>query len=728
MLKWLAGLFAGLLMVGTAVAQTNPPDLKVTYLPDSSFTAATRANAPAIVNRAARKSVRFFTAGADLTIRSDTPSIDFGGSIGVARYVRSFKRAPGDFTWVGAVEGDGRVLVVVRNGRLTGTVSTASGAHEILPLGNRLHALIALEGAKFPREHPNRPLPRPAKPRVLNKDAAARLRAGEAATVDVFIGYSTLAESQYSGTIPDLAQLAIDDANTAYTDSGMDLQLRLVGTLGVAHTGTLDTALDDITDGVNGTGPILTAAANAGADMTSFFSASGTFCGQAWLFSADASNATSAVAWDCAVGNHSFAHELGHNFGARHDPYVDSSTSPYAYGHGYVYLAGTWRTIMAYNNQCTDNATSCTRITRFSTPLKTYNSVATGTSATHDNARIHNDVAATVAAFRSGATFSLTVTRDQPGTVTSSPAGISCGATCSASFSSGQSVTLTAAAASNTTFSGWSGACTGSSSTCTVAMTAARAVTATFVRVQRTLTISRNGAGTGTVRSSPSGISCGSACSKSYADGTSVTLTATPAAGSSFTGWSGACSGSATTCTVAMTAARTVNATFAIARRQLTVTRNGGGTGTVKSSPSGINCGTTCTTTYLNGTTVTLTATASTGSVFEKWSGACTGTAKTCTVSMTAAKTVTATFRVKPLLTVARAGTGVGSVVSSPSGINCGATCSARFIPAASVTLTARPATGSRFLQWSGSCTGTARTCTVSMTTNRSVRATFARP
>ena len=119
MLHWLTGLFAGLLMVGTALAQTSPPDLKVTYLPETSFTAATRANARPIVTRVARKSLRFFTAGADLAIRSDTPSIDFGGSIGVARYVRSYKRTPGDFTWVGAVEGDGRVLVAVRDGSLT---------------------------------------------------------------------------------------------------------------------------------------------------------------------------------------------------------------------------------------------------------------------------------------------------------------------------------------------------------------------------------------------------------------------------------------------------------------------------------------------------------------------------------------------------------------------------------------------------------------------------------
>jgi len=67
--------------------------------------------------------------------------------------------------------------------------------------------------------------------------------------------------------------------------------------------------------------------------------------------------------------------------------------------------------------------------------------------------------------------------------------------------------------------------------------------------------------GSGTIASAPSGISCGAACSASYTRGTSVTLTATGTGGSTFTGWSGACTGTGP-CTVSMTAARTVTATF----------------------------------------------------------------------------------------------------------------------------------------------------------------------
>jgi hypothetical protein len=92
-------------------------------------------------------------------------------------------------------------------------------------------------------------------------------------------------------------------------------------------------------------------------------------------------------------------------------------------------------------------------------------------------------------------------------------------------------------------------------------MTAAVSVTATFGVTTFNLTVTKGGAGTGTVTSAPAGISCGTDCGEAYASGTVVTLTATPAAGSAFTGWSGACTGTGT-CTVTMTAAASVTATF----------------------------------------------------------------------------------------------------------------------------------------------------------------------
>jgi len=91
-----------------------------------------------------------------------------------------------------------------------------------------------------------------------------------------------------------------------------------------------------------------------------------------------------------------------------------------------------------------------------------------------------------------------------------------------------------------------------------------------------TLTVTKSGSGSGTVSSTPSGISCGSTCSAGFASGASVTLTAAPASGSTFAGWSGSCSGTGT-CTLSMTAARSVTATFNASGGTRTVSINAGG-------------------------------------------------------------------------------------------------------------------------------------------------------
>jgi len=147
------------------------------------------------------------------------------------------------------------------------------------------------------------------------------------------------------------------------------------------------------------------------------------------------------------------------------------------------------------------------------------------------------------------------------GTVTSSPAGISCGATCSHGFTLGTTVTLTATPGTGSRFSGWSGACTGTG-TCTLVLSQAESATATFAPRSETLKVSAAGSGSGTVVSSPAGISCGSTCSHDFTDGTRVTLTARPGTGSTFRGWSGACTGTAS-CTVVMSQSEAVTATFA---------------------------------------------------------------------------------------------------------------------------------------------------------------------
>jgi hypothetical protein len=136
------------------------------------------------------------------------------------------------------------------------------------------------------------------------------------------------------------------------------------------------------------------------------------------------------------------------------------------------------------------------------------------------------------------------------------------GRDCSETYAARAVVRLTATPAAGSGFAGWGGACTGTDD-CVVTMSAARSVTATFAKFR--LTVSTAGAGAGTVRGP--NISCvwpaatGRDCSETCAARAVVRLTATPAAGSGFAGWGGACTGSRD-CVVTMSAARTVTATF----------------------------------------------------------------------------------------------------------------------------------------------------------------------
>jgi hypothetical protein len=331
----------------------------------------------------------------------------------------------------------------------------------------------------------------------------------------------------------------------------------------------------------------------------------------------------------------------------------------------------------------------------------------------------------------------VTVTKTGPGqgTITSTPEGIACGATCTGWFEQETSVTLIATPAYGYIFTGWSGGgCTGTVP-CTIWLTEAANVTAQFDLNTFSLSVSKTGTGAGTVTSSLAPINCGTTCNAIYPYNTALTLTAAPDPGVTFMGWSGACSGIGA-CALTINGPLAVTAQFDILYA-LNVTKSGAGTGTVTGAPAGfpgtINCGGTCTTQYIVNTAVTLTAVPDVNMVFVGWSGDCTG-AGACSVTMDAVKNVNAQFEPIYQLTVTKSGGGTGTVTAPTgvgAGINCGTSCSEGYINGTSVTLTATPDAGMGLLQWTG-CAGTApvcapttSTCVVTMNAPISVGAQF---
>ncbi|HEY5937245.1 MAG TPA: choice-of-anchor D domain-containing protein [Kofleriaceae bacterium] len=320
------------------------------------------------------------------------------------------------------------------------------------------------------------------------------------------------------------------------------------------------------------------------------------------------------------------------------------------------------------------------------------------------------------------------------GSITSTPAGIDCGSTCSALFD--QTVTLVAAPEAGAEIAAWSEA-TCSGDTCIIDVaTLPRTVSARFVSpIELTASpglveLGTTGSTSVSVRnagSSPSPVGAMSLTGAEYAIGSStcgsslaagatciITLAFTPSA-------LGPRAGSLE---IELDGVSRSAALASVGASRLSITRLGVGSGTITSAPAGLDCGSTCT--GLFGGSVVLTAVPQAGSTVTSWSApGCTGNVCTLAAS-TIARTVTVTFGAGPshTITVTRDGTGTGAVTSSPPGISCGATCQNTF--AGLTVLTATPTSDSTFIAWSDRQCGTSSSCTIPAGTDpRTITATF---
>jgi hypothetical protein len=146
------------------------------------------------------------------------------------------------------------------------------------------------------------------------------------------------------------------------------------------------------------------------ADLVSLFRKDGGFCGIGWQPD-NPGPGTAGLAYHVmnrvCVTNYSMHHESGHNMGLHHDRYVDPIAPASQYHFGYVNTTASCRirTVMAYNNQCTDSGFSCTRVNYFSTPDffapgSCQIGIPQDTAGAADNSRRLKETRAAVAAYR----------------------------------------------------------------------------------------------------------------------------------------------------------------------------------------------------------------------------------------------------------------------------------------------------------------------------------------
>ncbi|AHE98507.1 fibronectin type III domain-containing protein [Thioalkalivibrio paradoxus] len=364
----------------------------------------------------------------------------------------------GGFVWTGEGRGPSAAWadLVIRDGRITGHVTvfgTEPRAYRIDPLPNEgLHRITELDSALFPAEahprgeghdhghdhehgHDDHDHAHETKAEHLPQGSSA---AENTTIVDVLITYTSAAAAMVSD-IQAQANLAISLSNTAFTRSGVLVQYRLVGThlvSGYTEPSSYSTLLHDLTNGILAPFQTVHTLRNStGADLVALLVDNQQYCGIAWrpnMPSASTAQWGYSVTTIGCISNHTFAHELGHNFGLHHDRYVSDPAPNTAYNYGYVNLAGRFRTVMAYQNQCTDSGFSCTRINNFSNPAVLHEGRATGipagtTGAAHAQ-RWKNEVREIIAAYRPAAgppnnLFANRINISVPGTVTGTNVG-----------------------------------------------------------------------------------------------------------------------------------------------------------------------------------------------------------------------------------------------------------------------------------------------------------------
>jgi hypothetical protein len=238
-----------------------------------------------------------------------------------------------------------------------------------------------IEQAAFLREAP------PIDVRFSDADRAAAAQTPMTDTsgvIDVMVLYTALAAANAGGSagITNLINLGVSETNTSYANSGVAQRIRLVYSAQVpyAEVSGFSTNLTNLRNGNGALSGVAALRETHHADLVTMLvhPTAPDACGIAFLMtsvtSAFASSAFSVSDTTCVSPNYSFAHELGHNMGARHDWFVDTGTTPFTYAHGHVNAASTqrWRTIMAYPDQCTVQGFNCTRLLFWANPQTKY--------------------------------------------------------------------------------------------------------------------------------------------------------------------------------------------------------------------------------------------------------------------------------------------------------------------------------------------------------------------
>jgi hypothetical protein len=362
--------------------------------------------------------IEIVAARAD-AIRADTEAvqIDLPGGITVEATRRSHQVLDsGNQLWTGSfpaapvrggvrgvpLDGELDHVLIVRSGdTLLANIRIGGELYRLVPIDGGAHALVEVDQSKFPPDESDKGYAEmvAASEPESKADFTPDFGPKAISTIRVLVAFGASATAAI-GNEQQAIDLAFAEANQALAATNTEIVFQQAGPIRFytqSETTNYSTMLSRLTNQSDGFYDAIGGQRNTNtADIVAYVApASTTLCGQAAGIATSNANAYFVISPNCLSGNWTFVHEAGHVVGTRHDN--DPTTTPYAYGHGFVIPSISRRTVMAVNN---GSCSTCTRFGAFSSPNYTLSGVPIGTANFNDNTRVWKTRGPTVAAFR----------------------------------------------------------------------------------------------------------------------------------------------------------------------------------------------------------------------------------------------------------------------------------------------------------------------------------------